>query len=111
MRRGNFAVEGCITIFTIVMIGAILTGIVSYVGKQTQEIANRRACLATITKLEAAKTGYEKEHKLTFGSVFPAQAFIYLPECPSGGTYNLGRAGHGVSCDRHLKIGKYVSPP
>jgi hypothetical protein len=70
----------------------------------TLEIGRRNDCISNLKQIDGAKEAAISQRGLTNGEVVPTSLLIpslyphRLPQCPSGGTYEVNAAGQEPTC-------------
>lgn len=102
MRKNAFTL---IEVLIVILILALLLGIAvpQFVG--AREKSRRRACIGNLHIVEQAKEQWAMQNGVVQGGTvdWPDLWPNYirapiLPECPSGGTYDLGAVGTTITC-------------
>ncbi|MBX7131051.1 MAG: prepilin-type N-terminal cleavage/methylation domain-containing protein [Fimbriimonadaceae bacterium] len=97
-NRGFTVVEFMIVVIVI----GILLGIAAPQFVKAREASRFRACASGTRMLESAKAQWAieqgKDENATPSAADLAPFLKVWPECPSGGSYALGKVGEGTSC-------------
>jgi len=99
-RRGGFTL---IEIIIVTLIIGVLLAIALPVFGKARETVRARSCIRNLRQMEDAKEQYAMEARIqegdpvTFDNLVPSY-LRKIPDCPSGGAYNLQPAGEEPTC-------------